>query len=408
MDSAKGIRLRNGNRSGGIMYGAQGYYADDRLSRMLVSPEGDTLFVHYEAQNAFQAFDLVRQETYPKSEPLKGKVLGFESPGKVVVAVPDAEGKLTLRGEFDYHLNPVSGPKPMLAEVLYSAEGIRYALRDIAIDGRYHVVESKHAHWSDVFNSLAMYDETMLDNDPIKIYLGHFNNGVLVNVKEWSIENPKLVQEESVSVKEYIQNTIKMSSSPDLFAVFDESLLVDSDIESPVRVTLFHGNGRSTLKVRNPFLWGRSHECPLCPVWVSGKRFAYSRDDFEREAIELHEFTNEGKDIVIRLMYLDKYHIPIYADEDLVILYDTYDHGTYYSEDWRTIRKVEGDAHLIWWDGLTCTSRAGRTFEFFDTHSRYTFENGKLTRINPHSFEQELQLKDGKLRWRYGVVILEN
>ena len=407
MDSAKGTRVSGKGRSGGIMYGPPGVYLSDTVCRTMLSPEGDVLFVHYEGHGGLQAFDLPSQKTYPESGPIIGQILTIEPSGKLIVAVPDGDNRYALRQEFDYHLNPLIPPEKMIAEVNVWNSELRYTLLNETVDGKYKVTPAGQQYMPNRLTSLIKYRGNTLERKKPSVILCHFRDGLTENEREYAIINPDKM-EWFGDLSATLGHNLLVNSSSELLAVFEVSSVTVKDSETPVQVTLFYGDTSKQIEVQNPFELNGARECPVCPVWVSGNRYAYARDVGGKARVELHEICSDGTDGEIKSIDVDDYCIPIFADESLIILYSTSEKKVKYSTDWEETEYAVGKDIDPWSGVMEYISCENGVYEFANSLHRYTFSSGHFDMIDTNDKPQELRLENGTLRWKYGVVILEN
>lgn len=409
MDALTGTRIKGIKRSGGIMYGTPGHYLRDDICRIILSPEQDFLFVHYENGSGIQSFDLVNQKTYPENESLKGIILGIIEPGKLMVCIPDEKGRMSLRREYDYRLRPLTDPETMITEQNPVIDGIAYELPEELVDHKYRVLAPRaHCRISPYYNTLVLVDATTEPSTPTTIYLGHFKFGRLDNIIPYSLELPDDIEDGLTieRIEDCINDELYVISSSEIMAVLDRRTVNKNKFTETCNVTLYYGTESKTIEIQNPLDMEGEIYCEPCPVWVSGNNYAFSRETEGKTSVELHKIDRDGTDLLLKSIQVDRYCAPIYADDSLLLLL-TDDHKLIYSYDWKNVisQDVPDISHIV--GSLELIAKEYGTYTFFCGPNKMKFENGQLTNCNHDSDMHVLEMETGTLKWNYGIVILE-
>lgn len=406
MNSETGQRIKRNGKSGGIMYGCPGHYLRDDVSRILVSPDEEYIFVHYN-DGTLQSFEISTETSYP-AIPLKGVALVFKEPKKVIIGIQDGDKAIRRCTEYDYRLQNHTAEKQMVTEAHNYGNTIEYTLKKGMLDNRFRVIEGNYSY-SKYVNNAILLEEIEQDSDTLSLALAHVTYGLLDTATSYSMKYPKSIHDELdwSQAEKYVEKNIHISSSHDIIAVFDTSTLEIDPMRDSYPATIICGEHRMTIEIQNPFDLRKELYCLDCPISVNGNTYAYSRTVDGMTVIELHRIDSEGNDLLLKSMIMDKtYQTPIFADESLVITQT--DQGEFFhSSDWKNFQKTDFDKHVICTGQLHLQSKTDGIYTFNERYGIVTFEKNMLEEIDERrTGTHELKLDNGTLKWNFGVMVL--
>jgi len=406
MNSETGQRARRNGKSGGIMYGCPGHYLRDDVSRILVSPDKEYIFVHYN-DGTIQSFEIESEASYP-SIPLKGVVLDFKEPKKVIIGFQDEDRAIRNCTEYDYRLQECAAERRMVAEAHDYGDSLEYSLKKGKLDNRFRIIEGYNSYSKHV-NDVVLLEEIDQDPGKLSLALAHVTSGLLDTTVSYSMKYREPVQDELdwSQAEKYVEKNIHISSSHEIIAVFDTSNLEIDPMRDSYPATIICGKHKKTIDIQNPFDLRKDLYCLDCPVSVNGDTYAYSRMVDGMTVIELHRMDSEGNDLLLKSLTMDDtYQTPIFADESLVITQS--DKGEFFhSSDWKNFQKTDFDKHVICTGQLHLQSKTDEVYSFNERYGTVTFENNLLKEVDERRTRvHELKLDNGTLKWNFGVMVL--
>ena len=413
MNSLTGRRFRNGNPSGGIMYGPRGYYLRDNIRNIKKTPDNKFVFATYDhPYTSLQSFDVDHQTTFPES-PINGVLLGEPEDNHVTVGLFDNNRMITQCQTCDYKLNPID-KKPIK---------MKFHARDLGGEITFELPKDKDEsdmHWFTPNLEPTIQEQANLfgvsDDDSgkteVDVELIHVRNGTIKNSITWHTKFVPMYTNPTIpEIKEAVKNTVKFASSEDLTAVFDISTLETKQRNCEYHATVLRGATRVDVEIQSPFALRDRYYPISSPVCTLKDTFTYSSTVNDHTRITRCRLSESGEITYLNSMDInDEYHyVPVFADKNLLILIRE-DKKLFYSKNWESLQNVQTDEDLFFiMEGTVFLKgiHAG-VHRFVTERGESKFTEGKLTRENKSmSRPSEMEMSTGILMWKGGVFTLK-
>ena len=407
MDPNTGLRFKNGDRYGGLMYGPKGYNLRDRIRPVKVSPDGCFVFATYDhPEISINSFDVKTQKTYPE-KPIHGTILEFPAENRVLIGLFNEKGAFTHCQTFDYKLNPIDAePQKMVFQGTDLYDQLNYEFPDEK--------EDSEICWSCSEFNFRIYDQCNMfyfqrseyGKKEIDVNLTYIHHGLIKNNVPWHTKviseyyDPKINE-----IKESLKKNLKFASSEDLTVIFDMTGITQRTRGEEYHVTIVSGNKKIQLPIQSPFYVGGEYLPLGCPVSVLKDTFTYSIDKEGKTFVQRCKLTDEGEIVQLNGLEIadDCHYMPLFADEGLLIIMRE-DRKCFFSENWKDITELDEGIPYYKVGNIFLVDKRGKEYRLMIDGDEYEFKDGKLMKKNNlDRYPSELKMSTGTLEWKEGI-----
>lgn len=393
MNSATGMRKKNGSRSGGIMYGPPGVEIKPYSDSILVSPDSKYVLCEYYPQSIINSFELDSQKSYPEN-PITGRLLGFDDDCRVVIGQIDDDGSVKTKRLYDCKLNPLSEPEPMQFSFVYQ----NYELNES--DGRI-----RYAYGNYVKNEGTVFSKNVLPDGSMDYRIEHIKFGSII--RSWKAPVDLPLPEETYGVTDIVKCT-STENLATLVILPDDCGTKDSTYTAYILV----GDKQVRIKIANPLIKKGDVVGLFSPIFAEKSTVCYASRSNGKTSISLYNVKEDGSTERINTIDLgNPLFVPWYADSKLLIAVRE-DGGVFYSEDWENMHSVTCGKNIHTLSSYASHSERRGIHRFrsdINKSNTVCFFKGKMWETFEYNRPREgnLSIDTGELQWRNGIVTLK-